>query len=100
MKACSARLEPSRLSSLILPPPSLILRDSATGSTSDFDSEDEGSTPSPAATIQPEEIQIGGFNLEVQPVFKVNNDRGLMRSIRSTPNAEPRAVASGYYGQQ
>jgi len=38
--------------------------------------------------------------LEVQPVFKVNNDRGLMRSIRSTPNAEPRAVASGYYGQQ
>jgi hypothetical protein len=23
------------------------------------------------------------FNLEVQPVIKVNNDRGLMRSLRS-----------------
>jgi len=41
-----------------------------------------------------------GFNSEVQPVFKINNDPGLMRATRSAPNAEPRAVASGCYGQQ
>jgi hypothetical protein len=49
MKACSLKFESPELfhpSSLILN-----LRDGATGSTSDFDSEDEGSTPSPAANI-------------------------------------------------
>lgn len=43
---------------------------------------------------------IGRFKLQVRPVFKVNSDRGLMQSLRSAPNAEPRAVASGCYGQR
>jgi len=32
----------------------------------------------------------------VQPVFKINDDRGLIR--QELPNAEPRAVESGCYG--